>query len=155
MATDDVWVFFYGSFMNRAVLREGGFVLGDFEAARLRGYDVATTPLVTLVPAPDTLVYGIACQGSSEALGRLYGTDWPYRASGPSQYVPRAVLVESVTTPGRQWPAMCYIAPVVARVVPQRAYLERVTLPAREYGFPTWYLERLARLAEPDAIIGV
>ena len=142
----DPWIFFYGSFMNTEVLKSGGFTLGAFEVARLWGFDVVATPLVTLKGAADSHVYGIACQSEWLIIERLYGARWPYRAGGPSQYVPTAVLLTSTSESSRVWPALCYIAPADRPVRPDAAYLNRVVEPARAYGFPQWYVERLQRL---------
>jgi hypothetical protein len=40
MAEPTVWTFFYGSFMNRDVLRQVGYVPQQFEVAKLNGFDI-------------------------------------------------------------------------------------------------------------------
>jgi hypothetical protein len=44
-----VWVFCYGSFINRQVLARGGLVPDRVEVARLWGFDILTETLATLV----------------------------------------------------------------------------------------------------------
>ncbi len=139
MAEIKVPVFFYGSFMNRKVLAEGGYAPARVEVARLFGFDVQTQPLVTLTRSDHHCVYGILCEASHEELARLYGQDWV------KAYLPEPVVV--ATLDGRWVPALCYIDPARRPVPPERAYLERVLAPARELSFPDWYLTRLARLS--------
>lgn len=133
-----VLVFFYGSFMNRKVLAEGGCLPGRIEVARLFGFDVQTQPLVTLARSDHDCVYGILCEASHEELARLYGQEWV------KAYVPEPVVVMALD--GRLVPALCYIDPPRLPVKPERAYLERVVAPARELAFPAWYVARLERL---------
>jgi hypothetical protein len=99
-----VWVFFYGSFINREVLARGGFVPDRIEVARLSGFDILVETLATLVRTDRHCVYGIVCQATHGELRGLYGQDWL-----GGTYLPEAVLVE--TEGGRLPPALRYIAP--------------------------------------------
>jgi hypothetical protein len=40
---------------------------------------------------------------------------------------------------------MCYICPDMEPRSADPAYVERILAPAREFGFPSWYLDRLSR----------
>lgn len=138
MAEKKVWVFFYGSFINRQVLARGGLALERFEIARLWGFDIVIETLATLVPSDRHCVFGIACEVTHEQLRTLYAQDW----LGGS-YLPEAVLVE---TQGAQLlPALCFVAPARPPARPANDYLDWITAPAREYGFPDFYIERLER----------
>src|SRR5262245_49544599 len=44
MPEPTVWTFFYGSFMNLDVLKQGGFVPERYEVARLSGFDIRIRP---------------------------------------------------------------------------------------------------------------
>jgi hypothetical protein len=136
MAEPTVWVFFYGSFINRDVLRQYGVVLESFEVAKLNGFDITIQPLATLVPADTGCIYGIAAALTHSELRKLYSQDWV------SGYDPYPVLVE--TLGGKLIPALCYIAATAAQPsVPSADYLRKIITPAQEYGFPDWYVERL------------
>jgi hypothetical protein len=130
-----VRVFFYGSFINRQVLAEGGFAPERVELARLWGFDIRIQPLAYLVPSDRHCVYGVVCAATHAELAGLYGQAWV------GLYLPEAVLVEAGG--GELLPALCYLAP--AREVAPAAgdYLDRIIGPAREYGFPGWYIDRL------------
>src|SRR5579872_5440877 len=71
-----VWIFFYGSFINREVLARGGLALEKVEVARLWGYDIRVETLATLVRSDEHCVYGIVCQATHAELRGLYGQDW-------------------------------------------------------------------------------
>jgi cation transport regulator ChaC len=136
MAEPKVWVFFYGSFINRQVLARGSFVPDQIEVARLSGFDIRIETLATLVRSDRHCVYGIVCRATHAELRSLYGQDWL-----GGTYLPEAVLVE--TEGGRLLPALCYIAPGRPPAAPAGDYLDWITGPAREYGFPGWYVQRL------------
>ena len=61
---------------------------------------------------------------------------------GGGVFLPEAVLVE--TRDGALQPALCYIPPPRDGQPADRDYQERLVAVAREYGFPDWYVERMA-----------
>lgn len=139
MTEPKVWTFFYGSFINLDVLGEVGLVPDAVEVARLPGFDIRIEPLANLVPSDQHCVYGVAATATHKELARLYA----YAATALGGiYLPEAVLVE--TANGTFRPTLCYIAPAIEPRPATREYVERIIEPAREYGFPAWYLERLA-----------
>ena len=133
-----VLVFFYGSYMNRAVLAEIGVVPGSFEVASLAGFDIRIAPRANLVRAPGHAVFGVLATATHAELERLYAHA---RNVLGEIYLPEAVLVE--TRAGAQQPALCYIAPRMAEAPAESGYLDRILAPARELGFPAGYLARL------------
>jgi hypothetical protein len=137
--TQRVLVFFYGSYINREVLHEVGLIPERTEVACLPGYDIRVAPLANLVPAEEHSVYGILADATHAELERLYAHA---RDVLGGVYLPRAVTVE--TRDGSPVPALCYLAEGMEERPPDPAYLERILGPARQYGFPAWYLERLA-----------
>jgi hypothetical protein len=90
MAEPTVWTFFYGSFVNLDVLKQGGFVPKRYEVARLSGFDIRIQPLATLVRSDQHCVYGIVALGTHEQLRRLYSQEWL------GTYLPEPVLVETL-----------------------------------------------------------
>jgi hypothetical protein len=135
MAERKVWVFFYGSFINRQVLAGAGFVPDEVRVARLWGFDVRVGPLANLVLSERDCAYGILCRATHAELARLYGQAWV------GTYLPEAVLAEGPD--GALVPALCYLAPPGEPAPPEQDYLDRIVGPARAYGFPAWYVERL------------
>lgn len=131
-------VFFYGSFINRTVLKRAGYSPARIEVARLWGFDIRFAPLATLAPSDRACVYGILTEATHDELRRLYGENWV------SSYLPEAVVVETVT--GRLMPALVYVAWGNTPPPPFEKYLDHILEPAREYGFPAWYVERLESL---------
>jgi cation transport regulator ChaC len=137
-----VFVFFYGSYMNRAVLAEVDLSPATWEPAILPGFDVRIAPRANLVRASDRVVFGVLATATHVELERLYSHA---RTVLGETYLPEAVLVH--TRDGRSQPALCYIAPQMAERSADTAYLSRIVVPARELGFPEWYVARLESFA--------
>ena len=137
-----VVVFFYGSYINPAVLREVDLVPQRIEVARLDGFDIEIRPLANLVASDEHSVWGILATATHAELARLY--DHARDVLG-GVYLPRAVLVQP--REGRPEPALCYIAPELEPAPATSDYVARIVGPAREYGFPDDYVERLASFA--------
>ena len=145
MAEPKVWVFFYGSFINRKVLAEAHLIPEKLETAKLDGFDIRIQPLANVVRSEKHSVYGIVCLAAPEDLKRLYDQDWV------GAYLPETVMVE--TKDGKSLPAQCYIAPHAPPAPAAGDYIDRIVNPAREYEFPDWYIERLEKFRrgpEPD-----
>jgi hypothetical protein len=138
MSDPEVSVFFYGSYMNRAVLAEVGLAPRRFEVASLPGFEIVVAPRANLLRAPGQLVIGVLATATHVELARLYAHAKDVLGE---VYLPEAVLVR--TRDGAYEPALCYIAPRMTERTPDPAYLERILAPARELGFPAWYLARL------------
>lgn len=134
-----VSVFFYGSYMNFQVLREVSIVPERWEVARLRGHDIVIQPRANLVRSERDIVYGIVTTATHAELSRLYAHAKDVLGE---TYLPDAVLTESLD--GRLRPSLCYIAPVMHAQPAEREYVDRIVAPALEFGFPPWYIERLA-----------
>jgi AIG2-like family len=143
MAEARVYVFFYGSYMNPAVLREVDLVPVDWEVARLHGFDIAIRPRANLVRSEQHSVYGVVTMATHAQLTRLYAHA---RDVLGETYLPFPVCVE--TLDGKSRPALCYMATAMEPKPIERAYLELILQPAREFGLPHWYVERLERFRE-------
>ena len=139
MTEPKAWTFFYGSYMNLKVLAEVDLVPEKWEVARLDGFDIRIEPRANLVRSDEHAVYGIVATATHAELERLY--DHARDVLGEI-YLPETVLVETVD--GRWMPALCYICPDMQRARADGDYVERIAEPARAYGFPAWYLERIA-----------
>jgi len=133
-----VSVFFYGSYMNRAVLGEVGLAPRRWEPAALAGFDIRIAPRANLARAPGQLVFGVLALATHAELERLY--DHARDVLG-GVYLPEAVLVQAGS--GAHEPALCYLAPRMVEGPVDPGYLDRILEPARELGFPASYLARL------------
>jgi len=138
MSESKIWTFFYGSFIDLAVLRVLGVALEKYEAARLSGFDIRIQPFANLIRSDRDCVYGIVALASHDELRRLY--DYAKRELG-AIYLPEPVLVE--TFDGKWRAALCYIAPEMKPRAPSNEYIEHIVEPAKLYGFPDWYIARL------------
>ena len=138
MPEAEVLVFFYGSYMNRAVLAEVGLTPSRWEAAALPGFEIRIAPRANLVRAPGHVAFGVLATATHGELARLYAHAQSVLGE---VYLPEAVLVH--TESGAWVPALCYLAPHMAERPADRAYVDRILEPARELGFPSWYLAHL------------
>ena len=138
MESSQVWTFFYGSYINFAVLKEVDLVPDRYEVDRLGGFDIRIQPLANVVSSDQHCVYGIVATATHDELARLYR----HAADVLSGvYLPEAVLTE--TTKGKLRPALCYVAPSMEPQPATNEYLDRIVGPAKKDRFLAWYIERL------------
>ncbi len=129
MSEATIWVFFYGSYMNRAVLREVDLLPQAWEPASLPGFDIRIAPRANLVRSPEHTVYGVLATATHRELERLYAHA---RDVLGETYLPEAVLAQARSGAWRA--ALCYIAPAMAACRADPAYVDRILEPARELG---------------------
>jgi hypothetical protein len=142
MAEPRVPVFFYGSYMNRAVLKEAQLSPDHIEVAQLFGYDILIAPRANLIVSDRDVVYGALVWATHAELARLYAHAQDVLGE---TYLPHPVLVSS--RDGACRPALCYLAAHMEPRPADPAYVARIVAPARELGFPQWYVERLEGFA--------
>src|SRR5690348_8823589 len=99
MGEPKVRTFFYGSYMNPAVLAGVDIRPERFEVARLDGFDIEIAPRANLLPSPAHSVYGVMAELTHAELARLYAHA---RDVLGETYLPHPVLVQSVA--GGWWP---------------------------------------------------
>lgn len=133
-----VWVFFYGSYMNRAVLAEAGLELDGAEPARLAGWDIVIRPRANLVRAETATVHGVLLRATHDELVRLYAHA---RDVLGEVYLPEAVIVE--TRAGTWRAALCYVSHDMEHAPADPAYVDRIVDAACEHGLPAAYVSRL------------
>ena len=108
--------------------------------ARLHGYDIKIEPRANLERSDADTVYGILATATHRQLDDLYAH--AQEVLGET-YLPEAVLAETLD---HEWrPALCYICPDMKPRSADPDYVARILGPARQYGFPSWYIDRLAR----------
>ena len=145
MAARKVQVFFYGSFMNLRVLEEAGIPKRPFAPAAIHGYELVIQPHANITEAGDGVVYGILANITHAELETLYSTHLGTITT--AHYLPEATLVS--TRGGKIVPAMVYIAHDMTPALADNAYVDRILKPASDYGFPSWYQERIAAFKSP------
>jgi cation transport regulator ChaC len=133
-----VWVFFYGSYMNFGVLREVDLLPERWEVGQLNGFHIRIRPRANLIRSHRDSVYGIAATATHAELNRLYAHAQEVLGE---VYFPEAVLVHLGSESWRV--CLCYICPEMIPRQPEAVYVQRILEPAREFGFPSWYIERL------------
>ena len=138
MGDPTVVTFFYGSYMNPAVLREVDIVPDRIEAAMLPGFDIEIRPLANLFRSKQHTVYGANATATHAELKRLYAHAEEVLGG---LYLPNPVLTQ--TASGQWEPALTYIAPDLKAGQATADYVERIVQPGRKYGFPDWYISRL------------
>ena len=142
MSRRRVTVFFYGSYMNRDVIRELGLDIQNIEVASVTGFGITIRPIANLAPDALGVVYGVVGTMTHQDLESLYAHA---RDKLGGVYLPEAVIAD--VGGGRQLPALCYIAPTLKEGPTSAAYVDKILAAARDYDFPRWYLEQLERWA--------
>jgi hypothetical protein len=144
VAAPKVWVFFYGSYMNRRVLAEVGLEPEEDEVARVAGWDIVIRPRANLVHAETATVHGVLTRATHDELTRLYAHA---RDVLGELYLPEPVVAE--TRRGTWRPALCYVCPQMVPRPADAAYLERIIDAAVEHGLPAHYVSRLETFRPP------
>jgi hypothetical protein len=129
-------VFFYGLFMDVALLQRQGIHPSNVRRARVEGFDLAIAERAILVPRAERTVYGVLISLTHENLATLYAD------ASVQDYRPEAVL--AITEDGQGIPALCYnpTRPPTS-LVANRAYAEALLAIARRLGFPEAYQARI------------
>lgn len=129
--------FFYGLFMDAAVLRAAGVEPQKPRHAYVDGFDLQIGQRATLVSQPGSRAYGMAFSLSHAELDRLYS------ATGLEDYRPEAVMANTIN--GDAFPALCFnlpVAPAPEDKNPQ--YAEKLRDVLERLGFPEAYVSSVA-----------
>jgi hypothetical protein len=97
-------VFFYGLFMDDALLREKGMNPMNRRLAFVENYVLRIGERATLVACPNQTVYGVVCSLTHAEVDALYAE------ASVSMYRPEAVSAQ--LTDGQIVPALCFNLPV-------------------------------------------
>lgn len=97
-------VFFYGLFMDDALLREKGMNPQNRRMASIENFSLVIGERATLVPCPGRTVYGVLFSLTHAEVDALY------REASVSAYRPEALLAQ--TADGSVIPALCFNLPV-------------------------------------------
>jgi Gamma-glutamyl cyclotransferase, AIG2-like len=141
MSDGRTWIFFYGTFMDPAVLREQGIDCNEVIPAKLSGHELRLRPRGNLIANDRTAVYGSIAKLKHNEIAQLYRNldeRWGLK------YLPEAVLVE--TLDGAFKPVLVYIVPHMDDSPPDPAYVSQMVAAAKAIGLPEWYAEFLQSL---------
>lgn len=134
-------VFFYGLFMDSAVLRGKGVSPDNPRVARLDGYALEIGERATLVPARESMVYGLVMRLGSPDIDKLYAE--------PSVADYRPVTVPVTVTDGSTIDAACYVLPESAlSQSPNCKYAIDLFKLAERLGLPSAYLAEIRRFTD-------
>jgi hypothetical protein len=103
-ATRRINVFFYGLFMDEALLREKGVTPTNSRMASVENFSLVIGARATLVPCPGQTVHGVLFSLTHAEVDALYGE------VSVSVYRPEAVLAQ--LGDGSVIPALCFNLPV-------------------------------------------
>lgn len=133
-------VFFYGSFMDAAVLAERGIAARNGRRARVKGWQLVFEPAPSLVRSLCGVVWGMAFDATSEELRRLYAAPLHGAAYRPVEL--------TVSIAGREIPAVAYVADPASGGAADDA-VERVKDAARAAGLPAAYVDSIGKAGTP------
>lgn len=134
------YAFFYGGYMNPAVLEAAGTSPEKGEAGFVDGFELTIGPLANLAEKAGARAYGLLARLSHGDLDTLYAGD-PAHLKGAA-YLPEAVLVH--TDDGRAVPAMTYICPALSGESPDSTYVATLVAAAEQLNLPEDYIEKIS-----------
>ena len=105
LSMENVWVFFYGTFMSAKILREYGINCEATIPAKLNGYELSIRPRVNLKKNESCVSYGGLAHISHQDISRLYSD---LNDKFGITYYPYPVIAELAD--GSLKPALCYIS---------------------------------------------
>lgn len=129
---DRVNVFFYGLFMDEALLASKGITPRHSEVGYVDGFALRIGERATLVRSAGARSYGVMMNISSDQAKELY------TQSSVADYAPEPVTVGLLD--GRETGAFCYNLPVDRITGTNKVYAEALWELANNLGFPEQYL---------------
>ncbi|WP_262694640.1 gamma-glutamylcyclotransferase family protein [Kordiimonas aquimaris] len=128
-------VFFYGLFMDEALLAEKGIIPNNMLIGYVDGYALHIGERATLLPAETNRSYGIMMDISADEAADLYSD------SSVSDYIPEPV--EVVLSNGGKAKAICYNLPAEKVTGANKKYAALLLDVASKLGFPDSYLNHI------------
>ena len=129
-------VFFYGLFIDPALLAKQGVLATNIVRAVIHGYALRIGNRASIVPEPGALVHGMIMSIDRADIARLYAT------ASLSAYEPEAVLAH--VDDGGVEAALCYSLPEPPAMDSRNeAYAAELKTVAARLGFPDEYVARI------------
>lgn len=128
-------VFFYGLFMDEALLRSKGTDPTTLGRARVENYEIRIGERASLIPFDGATSYGVVVRLTRHEVEELYAED------SVADYVPEDVRAISLDG-GQSMDAICYNLPAdsIGTSVNVK-YASELGRLARKMGFPTAYIQ--------------
>ena len=129
-------VFFYGLFMDEALLREKGMNPANRRMASVENFSLVIGARATLVPCPGRTVYGVLFSLTHAEVDALYSE------ASVSVYRPEAVSAQ--LEDGSVRPALCFNLPVPpSKEERNRQYASKLRELAERIGLPPSYVSSI------------
>jgi hypothetical protein len=141
-----IWVFFYGTIMNPAVMKDFGVTAGAVSPAKLAGFDLTIRPRPNLVRSERTHVFGSLMLVTHADLVTIYSH---LERHFGIHYLPEAVL--AMTLDGTLRPALCYTVADMADTPADPAFVNQLAQCVRTMGHPEWYVSHVESFGERNA----
>lgn len=133
-------VFFYGLFMDRAILLKNGIEPTHPRKGYLNHYALKIGNRASLIPLKGERAYGIVMSAPEAAIHQLYSE------SSVADYVPEKVVITSMG--GETIPAFCYNLPAELIKGTNQSYAWSLYQLIKQEGFPEEYLSKVLRMAQ-------
>jgi hypothetical protein len=133
-------VFFYGLFMEEALLKEKGFYPTKPVLGYVDGYGLRIGERATLVKSIEQRAYGAIMSLSQEQLSRLYGEP------SVADYLPEEITVTTFNKETLK--VVVYILPVRKLAGQNKQYARRLAITASEAGLPKEYIQEIEVFAK-------
>ena len=137
MKSEEVAVFFYGLFMDEALLVSKGVSPSRAAVGYVDGYGLRIGRRATLVPDHDSQAYGVLMTVSAEDVSELYSEE------SVADYVAEPVSV--VLPDGAVESAICYNLPESRLKGTNPQYAKSLLALAEKLGLPGEYLDHIRR----------
>ena len=128
-------VFFYGLFMDEALLASKGITPGESVPGFVDDFGLRIGERATLESSPKSRSWGVVMEIATSDLSQLYAE------KSVADYVPEPVVVE--VEDGTSVEATCYNLPGDKVTGTNREYAEALLKLAGRLGFPDSYLEQI------------
>jgi hypothetical protein len=132
-------VFFYGLFMDEALLANKGITPSNAEVGYVDEFALRIGERATLVRSAGARSYGVIMNISSDQANELYSD------KSVADYVPESVIVELLG--GSKAEAKCYNLPVDRVTGTNKVYAEALLAVASKRGLPESYLVEIREAA--------
>lgn len=133
--TEAMRVFFYGLFMDHALLAKNGVTPSNAVIGHVDGFGLRIGERATLLRNPDGRAYGVMMDIDPSDAKTLYSED------SVADYLPESVCV--VTEDGSKFDATCYNLPIDKVTGTNKEYAESLLVVATKLGFPVSYLDQI------------
>lgn len=134
-------VFFYGLFMDLAILGKNGIQPSNPRSACLEDYTLKIGNRASLLPCPNEKAYGLVMSIDKDSIDQLYAE------ASVADYIPEPVTI--VTDGNTKLSATCYNLPASSLTGTNTSYAQALLKLATALGFPTDYLKKIERMTQP------